>query len=70
MDSQVINQLISRLESLEAEVTELRKAVRMMPPVSSMLSMAERHRIVSEARASGDRGRLIRAHRLVNGELS
>jgi hypothetical protein len=65
-----IEQLAVQVEAMQAEIKDLRAQLRSVTPVSSMLSLHERARMMQEAHASGDRARIRRTAQQLNGVRS
>ncbi|HBG18831.1 MAG TPA: hypothetical protein DDY32_06020 [Desulfobulbaceae bacterium] len=59
--------MTEEIRLLRAEVTALRELVCEWVRPSETLSIAEKSKILREAHASGDRARIRKANKLING---
>ena len=65
-----MSDLAAEIRSLREEVAALAAMISELVRPSETLSIAEKARILREAHASGDRARIRKANKLVNGGRS
>lgn len=58
--------IITSLSALQAEVAELKKAIFLLIPAQSQISIVEKARIIREAHLSGSRSAILKANKAIN----